>query len=49
MEKEVFCEDLLALLGVMGAGESTIKGLLQFELFKTREALKKLDKTLVRI
>lgn len=48
LEKESYCEDLLALLETMGAGESTIKGLLQFELFKTREALKRLCKPSVR-
>lgn len=48
MEKERYCEDLLALLKIMGAGESTIKGLLQFELFKTREAMKSLTKASVR-
>lgn len=47
LEKELYCEDLLALLETMGAGESTIKGLLQFELFKTREALKRLSKASV--
>lgn len=49
MEKERYCQDLLALLKIMGAGESTIKGLLQFELFKTREAMKNLTKALVRL
>lgn len=49
LEKERYCEDLLALLKTMGAGESTIKGLLQFELFKTREMFKKLASSSVRL
>lgn len=49
LEKEQYCEELLELLGVMGSGESTIKGLLQFELFKTREALKRLTKDQIQV
>lgn len=40
-EKEQYCLDILAVLEKLGAGECTIKGLLQFELYESREALKK--------
>lgn len=49
LEKQGYCEDLLQLLDIMDSGESTIKGLLQFELFKTREALNKLKNNSVSL